>query len=41
MYKDKEVPTLDGLKNKLIQRGFQFNYSTESLRIILQKLECT
>jgi transposase len=41
MYKDKEVPTLDGFKNKLIQRGFQFNYSTESLRIILQKLEFT
>jgi hypothetical protein len=41
MYKDKEVPTLDGLKNKLIQRGFQFNYSTESLRIILQKLDFT
>jgi hypothetical protein len=41
MYKDEEVPTLDGLKNKLIQRGFQFSYSTESLRIILQKLEFT
>jgi hypothetical protein len=30
MYNDKEVSTLDGLKNKLIQRGIQFNYSTES-----------
>jgi hypothetical protein len=31
MYKDKEVPTVDAIKKKLVAKGVLVNYSNETL----------
>jgi hypothetical protein len=41
MYKDKEVPTVDAIKKKLVAKGFPVNYSNETLRKILHKIGFT